>query len=162
MGQRSFSDGPALTPSSFASMPPHMQTEACLLAREAGFKLGSIAASVDEPELRIKTIMETRHRHNPFGIERAATVADVREAAPKDSVRSAVLHHLAAMGTGVIEVTQETIAFDLDIGLSSVSRAIRHLTGSDMIRCVRAGKPGQVARFQVTRLGRETADEAAP
>lgn len=58
-----FFNSSVFTPQAFNAMPPHMQTEALLLAVEFGMAPDVLAASIDLPTGATRAIMRSRHGH---------------------------------------------------------------------------------------------------
>lgn len=151
-----FFNSSVFTPQAFNAMPPHMQTEALLLAVEFGMAPDVLAASIDLSTGATRAIMRSRHGHAVHSSSDAAGDDDM-PAKTGLTNRLKILKIMRRLtGTdGIAHTSMPDISELIAMRPASVSRAVRDLITSGHLVCLSPGRPKKLAQYQVTAQGRE-------
>lgn len=157
MASGAFINRSVFTPTAFPALPPHMQTEALLLAVEFGIKPDVVAASVELPVSAIRSIMRARHAFQlPTAAMAEKEPAPVR---PSNRHRIAVLFRAMGADARAVRISVTSIMSDLDIANASVTRALRRMLADGWIVRTEASSPVEAAAYRLTESGLAAAAE---
>lgn len=157
MASGAFINRAIFTPTAFSALPPHMQTEAALLAAEFGIAPGVVAASVDLSAGAMRSILRARHAYRlPVA---AAAEKEKTSIRPSNRLRIAVLLRGLGADERPVRLPVSRIMAELDIAHVSATRALRQMLADGWIVRTEASSPVEAAAYRLTESGMSAAAE---
>lgn len=150
----------AMTPKTFATMPPHLQTEAVRLMTECGYGVGAIERIAGARRSDLLSMYNQSHQIKIRDEDRATPPKGPRVAAMSATARLVLVQMQDQ--AGALASSLNSIAYDLGKSTTSVRHALQQLVEKGLIELtVPARGTGHPAQYRLTAAGEVQAAELA-
>lgn len=141
-----------MTPASFASMAPHVQTEAVLLMTEACYGVGAIEKITGAPRSVLLSAYRKAHQFKARDEDRAGPTKGPKIGAMSASARLVLL--MMQNQAGTLAASLGSIGYDIGKSESSVRDALKFLTARELIEMTQPSRGNNhPAEYRMTAAG---------